>query len=83
MQPDTWLVEDVERPHKRGTKRRGEVDSLTLTARESGRKAIERKIFKPDFLHNGQAVSDLNKQTLGHSRIMIRKLEFVEPYRQL
>ena len=49
MEPDRRLVEDVENASKPRADLRSETDALHLAAGESGRRAVESEVVKPDI----------------------------------
>ncbi len=55
VQPNAWLVEDVEHAHQPRADLGRQANALGLATRERRRRAVERKIAQPNVYQEGQA----------------------------
>ncbi len=61
VQPDRGLIQHVARAHQSRSETCGELDALRFSARERGRKPVERQIIQADIVQELQALSNLNQ----------------------
>ena len=73
MEPDRWLVEDIERVDQGRPQRRREVDALRFTTRERRRQAVERQIVESHVAQKTEPLANLAHDLVGHRRILLRK----------
>src|SRR5208337_5374380 len=59
VQADGGLVQDVECADEMRTQRRGQLDALRFSSRESGGQAVEGEVVEADFVEKLQAGANL------------------------
>ncbi len=79
MEPDRWLVEDVEDPDERRADLRRETDPLRFAARERRRRAIHRQVADADVLEEAQALLDLAQHEPCDVALSLGQLDLREP----
>ena len=55
MQPDAWLVEDVQRADKTAAQRNRQIDALAFAARKRVRQAVQRQVAQTQIEKAAQA----------------------------
>jgi hypothetical protein len=59
VQPDAWLVENVERPNQARSKRCRQLNALRFAAGERGREAIQGEVVEANLVKKVNALTDL------------------------
>src|SRR5262249_40913792 len=75
MQPDGWLVKNVEDPDERRPNLGGQPDALRLAARERRRSAVKGQVVEPDVHQEGEPVDDLAQDAVGKLLLALAQLE--------
>src|SRR5208337_358643 len=65
VQANGGLVQDVKRADEMRTQRRGQLDALRFSARESGGQAVEGEVVEADFVQKLQAGANLFQDFIG------------------
>src|ERR1700694_3943546 len=79
MQPNRWLVEDVQGVGQVGAERVGKGDSLSLTAAQGPGLAIERQIAQADIPQEAEPGVELLEDELSYLPVRRRQRNLVEP----
>src|SRR5450631_758564 len=75
VEPDRWLVEDVEHAHEAAADLRGQADALRLAAAERGRAAIEGEVVEADVMQEAEPLADLLEDLPSDERLALTELE--------
>src|SRR5206468_5463019 len=83
MQPNRWLIQNVQRVDQLRAERIGEPDSLGLAARERARRAVHRQVAESDIAQKRHAIARLLQDHLGDAPLEFREWNLAQPGRQL
>ena len=83
MEADRRLIKYIQRAYQAAAERRGQVDALTLAARQRVAQTVERQIAQSDFIKIAQTVVDFSQQPRSYLAIVGVKLQVGEPPAQI
>ena len=69
VQPDAWLIKDIQHPHEARTNLCGQADTLCLSTRETGGSTVQGEIFQANIDQELQACPDLFEYLPGNKAL--------------
>jgi len=83
MQPDAWLVEDVQHADQPAPNLAGQPDPLRLAAGQARRRAVQRQVVQPDVEQEVEPGADLLQAVFGDGRLRPVQPQLAEELRSL